>query len=301
MGLAGVGHMWVIYTLLCIYAVGAVFNGWILMAILGDHRRLLQTRIDKITAALIVTIFVWALGRVLITALVLFNVVYVFGNVIAGFSNIVVIGLFGLNLLLAIERFIQIKDIHYSNIIYSTFAVVIGIFCVLIVAIFATTPSSDGFRPSTQPQKAIWFVITGFSYIVTIGCMLSLYIWTFSYCTKQFQRNPNLVAYFLGEHNADAVDKEELRMTRLKLERQILVKSVIISGSLIICYIPFFFYELAGWVAGPNFDPNAIFYDISIIFLTFDVCVTPSVVLYVRRDLSQAMLFWKNEAAEQIL
>ncbi|KAJ3101209.1 hypothetical protein HK100_004578 [Physocladia obscura] len=141
MGLAGVDHMWVIYTLLCIYAVGAVFNGWVLMAIFGDYRLLLQARIDKITTALIATIFVWALGRVLITVLVLFDVVYVFGTAIAAFSNLVVIGLFGLNLLLAIERFIQIKDIRYSNLIYSIFAVIIGVFCVLTVAIFATTVS----------------------------------------------------------------------------------------------------------------------------------------------------------------
>ncbi|KAJ3113179.1 hypothetical protein HK100_002066 [Physocladia obscura] len=247
------------YSLLVIYAIGAMFNGCILIITIA-RPELRQSKVNKITAILLFTILLWCLGRVIIQTLLLLDAITLNNRAVAAFSNIVVVCTFSLNLDLAIER---LKNLWQ--------------------------PTTDSFRPSTQPQQLIWLVLVpGVSYFGTVVLMIFLYTATYRHSSKELDSLTSLVPFFVANRYHD-IDDETVESLRQKLERQILFKCIGLSSSLIISYVPLLIYG-AIITLQPGTDSNGTYFDVVVMIMSLDVLFTPALVLYFRQDMREAII-----------
>ncbi|KAJ3212886.1 hypothetical protein HDU82_004799 [Entophlyctis luteolus] len=151
---------------------------------------------------------------------------------------------------------------------------------------------SDGIRPTSQPEQSIWIFATIASYVLSLTIMCVLYTWTYIRSSKELLNHPNLVAYF-AQQRAETIDEAQLRTVRLNIERQILIKCMTLSSSLAFSYLPFFVYVITSLLAGVEFDQTTVLFYVSTIISAADGLVTPCVVIYVQKEVRDAMLFWK--------
>ncbi|KAJ3356659.1 hypothetical protein HDU83_000521 [Entophlyctis luteolus] len=290
-----------IVILLAIFAFGAAINGCVLIAVFLDHKNIVKSRVDFITTVLVSVTFTWCLGRTVIEALLAYGAISPTDKGIAGFSNVAVVSTFWLNMLLAFERWNQIRGNRYSIMGYGFFYFCMGGFLCLIAGIFISTlystkvktqSGSDGIRPTSQPEQSIWIFATIASYVLSLTIMCVLYTWTYIRSSKELLNHPNLVAYF-AQQRAETIDEAQLRTVRLNIERQILIKCMTLSSSLAFSYLPFFVYVITSLLAGVEFDQTTVLFYVSTIISAADGLVTPCVVIYVQKEVRDAMLFWK--------
>ncbi|KAJ3342412.1 Rab GDP dissociation inhibitor alpha [Entophlyctis luteolus] len=281
-----------IIILLAIFAFGAALNGCVLIAVFLDHKNIVKSRVDFITTILVSVTFTWSLGRTVIEALLAYGALSPTDKGIAGFSNIAVVSTFWLNMLLAFERWNQIRGNRYSIMGYGFFYFCMGGFLCVIAGIFITATGSDGIRPMSQPERSIWIFATIASYVLSLAIMCVLYTWTYIRSSKELLNHPNLVAYF-AQQRAETIDEAQLRTVRLNIERQILMKCMTLSSSLAFSYLPFFVYVITSLLAGGEFDQSTVLFYVSAIISAADVLITPCVVIYVQKEVRDAMWFWK--------
>jgi len=283
--------------LLYIYAAGAVLNGTVLFASLMDYKRLLKTSMDRLTAGLVSVCFLWSVGRGVVHSLQGLNQLSLQNQGAAAFSNVCIMIIFCLNVHLAMERYFQIKDHPYALQLYSALYIFF-VTCVLVVVwMFATSTTIDGIKPDASTQRLAWVLVASSSYGVTVLLMGWFYTRTYRYSSRQFDENPALATFFMSENDGTSDDPEVLKLVRIRVERQILTKCLLLSLTLVICYAPFFTYQVMSYGAGvnpfPDFDPNGVFYDVGVILLSSDVVFTPLLVFIFKKEVRENLMFWK--------
>ncbi|KAJ3073453.1 hypothetical protein HDU98_001503 [Podochytrium sp. JEL0797] len=131
---------------------------------------------------------------------------------------------------------------------------------------------------------------------MTITLIAWFYTCTYRYSSRQFDENPALATFFVSERDGqNKDDPETLGLVRHRVERQILTKCLMLSVSLLICYAPFFSFEIKSYTYGflSLFDPTGIIYSISVILLSADVVIPPLLVFLFKKGVREAMMFWQ--------
>ncbi|KAJ3342414.1 hypothetical protein HDU83_006103 [Entophlyctis luteolus] len=277
---------------LVIFAVGTTVSGCLIVAIFSRPRMIIKSRIDLITCILVFVSFVWAACRTVIQALIGYGQISLMNKAVAGFSNVMLVGIFWLNLLLALERWLQIRGSKDAAIIRGSFLSLMILVLVTITAVFVLTPSTDGIRPDTDPERILWIVTTILSYLGSVLFTIVLYVWTYGVTSKQLVDHPSLVTFFIQRQTRD-VTEEELYLVRSALERQILFKCLALSGPMIVCYLPMFAYVLTGVFMMAGFDPNGNFLALAVVFMALDTIATPVVAVFVHKHFREALMFWR--------
>ncbi|KAJ3126831.1 hypothetical protein HK100_010072 [Physocladia obscura] len=204
--------------------------------------------------------------------------------VAAAFSNLVIVCLFGLNLNLALEQWIQITSNMNAKMIYSGFYCLFVGLVVATVALFSSSPTTDSFRPLSQPQRGIWLIVVpAISYLGSVVLMIVFYSSTYQYSTKKLADRPALVSFFVTNMEND-IDDEMVESLHQKLQRQILFKCIGLSSSLIISYVPLLIYGVAVTL-NANTANNSTFFDSVALIMSFDVILTPTMVLFFSREM----------------
>ncbi|KAJ3378160.1 hypothetical protein HDU84_007894 [Entophlyctis sp. JEL0112] len=292
---------------LIIFAVGTSVSGCLIVAILARPRMIIKSRIDLITCILVFVSFVWAACRTVIQALIGYGQISLTNKAIAGFSNVMLACIFWLNLLLALERWLQIRGNKGAAVIRGSLLSLMILVLITITAVFVLTvgfslclnisdtalqPSTDGIRPDSDTELILWIITTIMSYFGSVLFMIVLYVWTYGVTSKQLVDHPSLVTFFIQRQTRD-VTEEELYLVRSALERQIILKCLALSGPMIICYIPMFAYVLAGVFMMAGFDPNGYFFALAVVFIALDTIATPVVAVFVHKHFGEALMFWR--------
>ncbi|KAJ3098607.1 hypothetical protein HK100_005068 [Physocladia obscura] len=160
--------------------IGAILNALIIMAILSDPAKTLQFRMDKIIFALSVTSLLFGLFYGAINLVTLcYNSAWLSSIQGAGESLLVVL-LFALNMMLSVERFTFMRFPEKRRDGYMLAIVgFIAVLAVLVIFVFATSPSIDGLQPANQPQHTIWLV--GLITALTISIFTIITVYTLAY------------------------------------------------------------------------------------------------------------------------
>ncbi|KAJ3109234.1 hypothetical protein HK100_003330, partial [Physocladia obscura] len=234
----------VLYSLLIIYAIGAIFNGCILITIIAN-RPLRKSRVDQITAALILAVFLWSLGRVFIQTMLILGLISINDPVAAAFSNLVIVCLFGLNLNLALERFSILQ------------------------------PTTDGFRPLLQPQRQIWLIVVpAISYAGNVVLMIVFYTATYQYSKKKLADRSGLASFFVTNMEND-IDDEMVESLHQKSQLQILFKCIGLSMSLVVFYVPLLVYGVAVML-NESTSNNSTLIDTMALIMSLDAILIPA-------------------------
>ncbi|KAJ3394405.1 hypothetical protein HDU84_008401 [Entophlyctis sp. JEL0112] len=281
--------------LLYLYSAGVILNGTILFAALWNYKKLLKSQTDRLTMGLISAGFVWSVGRALIHALQGVGKLDIGNAGAAAFSNIMVTLIFTLNSHLAMERYFQIQEPPYSKTVYSILWAFYGLTVGLIFWTMTTSATSDGIKPDDSLQKLVWIVMLSITYGTTSLVMAWFYTRTYRFSSKQFAENPALATFFLKDKDGQTSDPETLGLVRMRVEREILTKCLLLSLTVMILYAPFYAYQVESFVVGPIpfFDLTGIYYMISVILLAADVIVTPLLVFCFKAEIRDALMFWR--------
>ncbi|KAJ3340695.1 hypothetical protein HDU83_006945 [Entophlyctis luteolus] len=284
----------ILTALVYMYSSGIIFCGSVVLAAAVNHERLLRTSMDRITMGLVLACFVWSVGRAIIHALQGIGSLDLGNPPAAAFSNIMIVLIFELNSHLAMERYFQIKEHPYKQIIYgglwSFFAATVA----LIFWVFTTSPTSDGIKPDNKPQQTVWITMLCLQYFITSVLMAWFYTRTYRYSARQFRENPALASFFVKSKGDAGDTAEALEIVRLRIERQILTKCLILSLTVMIFYAPFLTYQIQSYVVGaiPFFDLTGLYYVISVLMLAADVSLTAILVILFKKEVREAFMFW---------
>ncbi|KAJ3076082.1 hypothetical protein HDU98_005774 [Podochytrium sp. JEL0797] len=285
----------VISILMYIYSAGIAMNGLIILAIYWNHKRLLKTTMDRITCGLVSICFIWSVGRTVFHKFQSSGTLTL-QNVGAAAFCVMVICIFCLNAHLAMERFFQVKSYHsasrlYYAGLYSFSALSIGI----VVWMFASSTTFDGIKPDGDLQRTAWVVVASSYYAMTVTLIASCYFRTYRFYSKKFEEIPELVTVFMSDRD-DKHDPEALELVRNRIERQILARCLMLSLSLVICYAPFYSYQMRSYAYGflPLFDPTGLYYDCSVIMLAADVVITPLLVFLFRKEVREVFVWTRQ-------
>ncbi|KAJ3351777.1 hypothetical protein HDU83_008679 [Entophlyctis luteolus] len=278
-----------------LYSVGFFLNSCILFASAVFPKRMIRSQVDVITLALIAVNAIWSLGGMVTNAMIGLNIISQSDRANTAFTNISIILIFGFNLNLAMERFFQIRENRYAKIIYTVFYSITVICVVLIVWMFSTSPASNGIQPDNEPQATVWVIVAIFSYALSLVLTAWFYISTYLYSRRQFQAHPRLVTFLMKERGQEVSDDPEtVALVRMSLERQVLIKCIALSSSLVFCYLPLLSLLIATtFVSTQTVDPNGYYYGVGLVFVALDVIVTPLLVFNFKKELRDVFIFWK--------
>ncbi|KAJ3291225.1 hypothetical protein BCR33DRAFT_715243 [Rhizoclosmatium globosum] len=277
-----------------IYATGTVLNGTILITIASYRQKLFKTSADRLIAALVFACFVWAVGRAVFHAMQAMNWTNIRDSGACAYSNVCLIMIFCLNVHLAMERYFQIREhphtVKMTYLLYTVVSVCIG----CIIWMFSTSPTSDGVKPDLEPQRSAWVAVFSFTYGMTVLLMAWLYTRTYQYSKRQFDENPALATFFMSDRDSMKDDPETLGLVRIRVEREILTRCLLLSLSLVLCYAPFYAYQIQSYRTGviPTFDLTLAYYDGVAILLSSDCIITPVLVFLFKKEVREAMKFW---------
>ncbi|KAJ3242495.1 hypothetical protein HDU78_001367 [Chytriomyces hyalinus] len=89
---------------------------------------------------------------------------------------------------------------------------------------------------------------------------------------------------------------ERLEEAHLRAERKILLSCILMTSTLFLCYAPTILYEFSTrtqlW-PNPRDPRYTTFYCVAAISLSFDVVLSPLLILYFRKDFREALILWK--------
>ncbi|KAJ3113180.1 hypothetical protein HK100_002067 [Physocladia obscura] len=281
---------------LTLYLLGLLLNGLVLFFMSRKHRQLLSNLLNKRVAALILVLFIWSLTRLIVTSMILQSA-YVSTNAVALVGNLTVLVLLLFNANLAAERFFIVQPIgkeRYFFTIYSIFAAL----ALVILIEFLIWPSTDQSRPSSSTGQIIWILSSSITFAGSTLLTGYFYMATYSFTSKQFAYNPRLVMFFMNDEDLlddGSIDPSLVTLARRKVEGKVFRQCVFLSGSIIICYFPFWIYNIiyvvnGGVVPGDTGDG----WSAVLIMLSMDVLITPLQILYFKSDIRETLMFWKK-------
>ncbi|KAJ3223684.1 hypothetical protein HDU81_009041 [Chytriomyces hyalinus] len=263
------GNAFTTYLILPTFLAGLLVNGFLVFTFIYSRRKLLTTRLDRIVLTLLIVCIIWSgsnsrkyLRRIIWPDLP--------ATQLGSFMNSVnLILVFGINLLLAVERFFVFRNTdHLSSRPY--FAIVIGTMLVQTVIsgwLFLTSPSSNGVTPDEPFQRSVWIMTMTVSFIAQNFAIAILYWRTYICATQDLLKSGD----------------DEMNKARLLVRHKVLMYCILMASTLIILYLPTVLSYLL-WVLAPALLKNkaaVVLVDrIVIEILALDVLATPGLVIY---------------------
>ncbi|KAJ3194155.1 hypothetical protein HDU82_002554 [Entophlyctis luteolus] len=265
-----------------LYSVGFFLNSCILFASAVFPKRMIRSQVDVITLALIAVNAIWSLGGMVTNAMIGLNIISQSDRANTAFTNISIILIFGFNLNLAME---SVDVFHFRQYILMK----------SVTVLISEQPASNGIQPDNEPQATVWVIVAIFSYALSLVLTAWFYISTYLYSRRQFQAHPRLVTFLMKERGQEVSDDPEtVALVRMSLERQVLIKCIALSSSLVVCYLPLLSLLIATtFVSTQTVDPNGYYYGVGLVFVALDVIVTPLLVFNFKKELRDVFIFWK--------
>ncbi|KAI8840477.1 hypothetical protein BJ741DRAFT_597437 [Chytriomyces cf. hyalinus JEL632] len=264
------GNAFTMYLILPTFLSGFIVNAVLVSTFIYARRKLLTTRLDRIVLALLVVCIIWSgsnsrkyLRRILWPDLP--------ATRLSSFVNSVnLILVFGINLLLAVERFFVFRNTDHRPSSRLYFGIVIGTMVVqtgISGWLFLTSPSSNGVFPDEPLQRSIWILTMTISFISQNLAIAILYRKTYICATQDLLNSGN----------------DEMNKARLLVRHKVLVYCILMASTLVILYLPTVFSYLL-WVTVPALLKNkaavVVVDRVAIEILALDVLATPVLVIY---------------------
>ncbi|KAI9332971.1 hypothetical protein BDR26DRAFT_868746 [Obelidium mucronatum] len=243
------------------FLLGICLNLWTLFKIFSNRQELSDT-IDYIVTALIAVCLLWSLSCVSRMIALLFVGATVFMNTAATLEiNIVITLLLGIQSLLALERFFIVRQEIPKSTVSATLSASMA-FTGCIVVIFS---SERGIWPDDSVQFWIWVVVVSVGFIVALTVVLFCYYSTYNHIRKSLKAAMN--------HHGETL--------RILLERRVLVNCLMMSASVIVCYVPqIIYFTLLGFnVFGQNQGLENWMFALQLQFVAFDPVLAPLLVM----------------------
>ncbi|KAJ3124508.1 hypothetical protein HK100_011210 [Physocladia obscura] len=142
-------------------------------------------------------------------------------------------------------------------------------------------PSSDGWHPAPGIGLNIWIVFISIQFAGSAILTVYFYLATYRFTSQQLIANPRLVTFFVNENEIRQSDPAFLYSTRVKIEKRVFFQCAALSLSLIICYFPFWVYNMV-YAAneGAVNDSNRYGWSSVLLMLSFDVVMTPLLIRF---------------------
>ncbi|KAI8616766.1 hypothetical protein BC830DRAFT_1116625 [Chytriomyces sp. MP71] len=226
---------WVNYGVcLPILVVGMLFNGLITYIMLRRRRDLLVSRLDRIVFALVLILFLWSLIAILRALLQLRMDNADFPtSFVACYTSVFVLLIFGVNLLLGIERHTVISEMSEAES-KNTFmsAIALMLFFVMFLVFISIAGPPPTFAVETGSLKT-WFTII--SPVFFFPFWVSIIVGTSAiYIATYFSSVRKLRATLARRERKNW----KIRQVRRTIERKIFLSCIAMCLSLFACYMP---------------------------------------------------------------
>ncbi|KAJ3123643.1 hypothetical protein HK100_011536 [Physocladia obscura] len=167
-----------------------------------------------------------------------------------------------------------------------------SVIMVLEFTIWVSVQPNSGQSTPSGSGMIVWIVFASIHFAGATSMISYFYLLTYRFTSHQLNNNTLLVTFFMNSedaHENGSFDSESIRNARVKLERTLLAQCVILSASMIVCYFPFWIYNIVSIVNGGTVpgDSNKVGNLIVIVFLAMDAIVTPLLTLYFKPEIRQ--------------
>ncbi|KAJ3357286.1 hypothetical protein HDU83_008099 [Entophlyctis luteolus] len=262
---------------------------------------LLATRLNKWITVLVALNFSWSAERIVIFILMLANIAYQV-NVSAVFTTLLVMAIFFVNVGLAADRYFTLQPTWRSYFfVFITFLAGAVFGCILWA--FSTAPSSDSLHPSEILQLKVWVSAVSVAFF-SATFLTSFFYWlTYRVTSQRLSQNPFILMSIservssgssgVGITGGDT-SNNELFTLQTRVEQQLFLQCVLLSATILICYLPFHIYDILYVVAESRStfsNDHAFFRNTGTSLLSLDVVITPLLVFYFKQDLREMMRF----------
>ncbi|KAI8830935.1 hypothetical protein BJ741DRAFT_330308 [Chytriomyces cf. hyalinus JEL632] len=259
-----------------IYILGLFLNGSLFVLM----RRRIQTRLDRTLLLLVAVHTAWALFELLRYTISIWYGPQVFWRVVAAGTSIGLICIFAANMCLSFERCFFVRFSNLSGYERATqkyfvfLAVWVSVLVVTVVAIYSTSCTDKLMFPTARIQRTIWTATVGTSGILIMLMTIAVNLSTYRHVSLAMKTS------LLGTTVATE-----------PLERKVLVRCIIMSSGLIICYVPIILFM--GITLNMRLDTEVYrnFRIVSYFAASMDVIITPVLLVYLHRDVQA--LIWR--------
>ncbi|KAJ3231229.1 hypothetical protein HDU81_003922 [Chytriomyces hyalinus] len=288
-----------------IFLMGALFNGFVMVTILLNKKKLLVSRLDQFMFLLIVVFFLWSVACFVefFASLVAISVQgYIAEAIISSFSIVMI---FCVNLLLALERYFLIMGTpaHLCERIITGVIVMVGILCGLILGIFVRTAIDMDHAELVES----WSLTMYGALLIISTAVVVVYVRTYFRSSRLVReslglsKKKGLVARIrtihrkhgnvsLGDDVSESDASGGMDAVSVAIERRILFNSIVMASSLILCYLPGIILQVIPNVLHLRPEVAVFWSNVSEVSLSLDVLITPALILYFRRDIRDVLL-----------
>ncbi|KAI8617134.1 hypothetical protein BC830DRAFT_131065 [Chytriomyces sp. MP71] len=289
---------WIWWTRIIVFCIGLLLNTSIVVATAIRFQTAITATVNKITTALVVCCFVWCIERC-------YNLIHrkIYNlpktTFEAAFGTSILLLLFALNVNLAMERYGAVVSMTTTRAYIALYSIYVALL-LINVGLFVTTGTVNYISPTSQPQKIIWLSIMSAAWLSTAIFTCWCYYKIYTVASRAFDDRPGFIKFFLktrqenlaqrgsAEDLVGGVDPNEVELVRQKMERQVLLKCILLSFTIILCYAPTIAFEICK--ATPNW--NNPYDSIASVFVGLDTLVTPILILAFSPNLRRTLLFF---------
>ncbi|ORY40498.1 hypothetical protein BCR33DRAFT_367152 [Rhizoclosmatium globosum] len=247
------------------YVVSLTVNGVIGIYVLRYRRELLASTLSKIFLILVIFFVAWSAVNIGVgSAILAMNQTMLLMKIAAALNSIGAFCVFGLNMAVAVERFLVVRQASDKRIWFVLISVYVAVLVGLAVWVFATSPSSDCFQPDLPMQRTVFFGANFAAFVPMYLGVLGLYLATFVHSSRVVRQVLTNVP--------------QKTVVRAELTRRLLISCLVMSSTMLILYTPFVVLMLsAAFMEHANLQ---IWMTVCNALITADAIATPLLVLY---------------------
>ncbi|KAJ3258685.1 hypothetical protein HDU77_002170 [Chytriomyces hyalinus] len=274
------GNALTMYMIQPTFLIGLALNTSLVATFIYARRKLLTIRLDRIVFALLVVCIIWSGSnlRKYVQRLIRPEDP---GSGYTGFVNTFsLILVFGINLLLAVERFFVFRNTDpRSSRPYFAIVIVIMLLQVIIsLWMFISSSSDNGVVPDKPLQSLVWTITVTVSFTGQNLAITILYWRTYKSATQDLIKCAN----------------DEVNTARLLVRRKVLIYCMLMASMLILLYLPTVIWHVIKSLSLEVKTNNTVVVLVDRIVtevLALDVLVTPGLVLYFNTDARRELLY----------
>ncbi|KAJ3259052.1 hypothetical protein HDU77_002000, partial [Chytriomyces hyalinus] len=293
------------YGVVPVFALGIILNGAIGFILLRHRSKLILSRVDRLFALITATMLLWSLWCVSDIAVewVLQRVPVALFLAEEITSCIMILLIFGVNLMLAMERYFIVSgaakvdtDKYFLGVI-----VAISVIAWIIVWFNITSPPSPGLKNATN-LKVAFRIIYGYCILSTF-VLASLYIQAYRISTRKLRESLAAITLLAqnatlkgisdnnnlsSSSNSSTSESMSPELIRTRLEGKILGHCIVLASGLVVCYLPAMMLNLAPFIRpGLSSEGYRVWGAVAEMFLAADVAVTPLLVLFFKPEIRE--------------
>ncbi|KAJ3226039.1 hypothetical protein HDU81_007493 [Chytriomyces hyalinus] len=274
------GNALTMYMLLPTFLIGVALNSSLVATFIYARRKLITMRLDRIVFSLLIVSIFWA-GSMLRKYLHRLISPGDIGMTFTGFLNTFnLILVFGINLLLAVERFFVFRntDSTASRPYFAIVFVIMLLQFIITLWLFTSSTSTNGVVPDLPLQSLVWTITVAVSFAGQNLAITILYWRTYKSATQDLIKCAN----------------DEVNTARLLVRRKVLIYCILMASMLILLYLPTVIWHIIKGLSLELTGNSTVVVVVDRLvteILALDVLVTPGLVLYFNMDARRELLY----------